>query len=193
EAAHEAVLQAEEDVDRSGGHEEDLARLQHAREVEHAVLQQYGFETYLDVILSGPRPEEDAQAELLDALRARRVAEDTLASLRAAAQPPAIATTRRARRRRSSRDAARALGGRAGRAARRAARPRGGGGHAGLPAARRRAAGHRHDAAGPPRPHLPRGGRAAGLRPRQQRRRAALRAPGRAAQPHPRPRRGPGG
>lgn len=110
EAAHEAVLQAEEDVDRSGGHEDDLARLQHAREVEHAVLQQYGFETYLDVILSGPRPEEDAQAELLDALRARRVAEDTLASLRAAAEPPAIVTTLRARRDRIYREAAELLG-----------------------------------------------------------------------------------
>ena len=31
EAAHEAVLEAEEDVDQSGGHEDDLARLQQAR------------------------------------------------------------------------------------------------------------------------------------------------------------------
>ena len=79
EAAHEAVLEAEEDVDQSGGHEDDLARLHQAREVEHAVLRRHGYETYLDVILAAPRPEGDAQADLLDALRARRVAEDTLA------------------------------------------------------------------------------------------------------------------
>ena len=98
EAAHEAVLEAEEDVDQSGGHEEDLARLHEAREIEHAVLRRHGYDTYLDVILAGPRPDGDAQADLLDALRARRVAEDTVASLRAATEPPAIVTTLRSRR-----------------------------------------------------------------------------------------------
>ncbi len=79
EAAHEAVLAAEEDVDQSGGHEDDLARLHEAREIEHSVLRHHGYDTYLDVILAAPRPDGDAQADLLDALRARRVAEDTLA------------------------------------------------------------------------------------------------------------------
>jgi hypothetical protein len=110
EAAHEAVLTAEEDVDQSGGHDDDLARLHHAREGEHAVLQRHGYETYLDVILAGPRPEGDAQADLLDALRARRVAEDTVASLRAASEPPAIVTTLRGRRDRIYREAADLLG-----------------------------------------------------------------------------------
>jgi hypothetical protein len=110
EAAHEAVLAAEEDVDQSGGHEEDLARLQEAREIEHGVLRRHGYDTYLDVILAGPRPDGDAQADLLDALRARRVAEDTVASLRAATEPPAIVTTLRGRRDRIYREAADLLG-----------------------------------------------------------------------------------
>jgi hypothetical protein len=110
EAAHEAVLAAEEEVDESGGYEADLARLEQAREVEHGVLRRYGFETYLDVILSGPRPDGDAQADLLDALRARRVAEDNVAALRAAIEPPAIVTTLRARRDRIYREAADLLG-----------------------------------------------------------------------------------
>ncbi|HEX6569014.1 MAG TPA: hypothetical protein VF015_07610 [Acidimicrobiales bacterium] len=110
EAAHEAVLEAEEYVDQSGGHEDDLARLHAAREIEHGVLRRHGYETYLDVILAGPRPEGDAQADLLDALRARRVAEDTVASLRAASEPPPIVTTLRARRDRIYREAADMLG-----------------------------------------------------------------------------------
>ncbi len=110
EAAHEAVLAAEEYVDQSGGDEQALAHLHQSREVEHNVLRRYGYETYLDVILTGPRPEGDAQADLLDALRARRVAEDTLASLRAAAEPPAIVSTLRMRRDRIYREAADLLG-----------------------------------------------------------------------------------
>jgi hypothetical protein len=110
DAAHEAVLEAEEDADQSGGHAADLERLHHAREHEHAVLRHHGFETYLDVILSGPRPEGDMQADLLDALRARRVAEDNVASLRAATEPPAIVTTLRNRRDRIYREAADVLG-----------------------------------------------------------------------------------
>jgi hypothetical protein len=110
EAAHEAVLAAEEYVDQSGGHEDDLGRLHQAREAEHAVLRRHGYETYLDVILAGPSPEGDTQADLLDALRARRVAEDTLASLRAAAEPPAIVTTLRGRRDRIYLEAAELLG-----------------------------------------------------------------------------------
>jgi hypothetical protein len=110
EDAHEAVLAAEEYVDQSGAHEDAVAALHHAREVEHAVLRRHGYDTYLDVILAGPRPEGDAQADLLDALRARRVAEDTLASLRAAAEPPAIVATLRNRRDRVYREAADLLG-----------------------------------------------------------------------------------
>jgi hypothetical protein len=110
EAAHEAVLAAEEEVDRSGGHEDDMNRLHQAREVEHGVLRRHGYETYLDVILAGPRPAGDAQADLLDALRARRVAEDSLASLLAASEPAAIVTTLRARRDRIYREAADLLG-----------------------------------------------------------------------------------
>jgi hypothetical protein len=110
EAAHEAVLAAEEAVDQSGGHEDDMVRLHQARDLEHAVLRRHGYETYLDVILAGPRPPGDAQADLLDALRARRVAEDSLASLRAATEPPAIVTTLRIRRDRIYREAADLLG-----------------------------------------------------------------------------------
>jgi hypothetical protein len=109
EAAHEAVLAAEEEADQTGD-DDALARLHQARELEHGVLRRHGYETYLDVILAGPRPEGDAQADLLDALRARRVAEDTLASLRASADPPAIVTTLRGRRDRIYREAADLLG-----------------------------------------------------------------------------------
>jgi hypothetical protein len=87
-----------------------MARLNEAREIEHAVLRRHGFDTYLDMIFAGPRPDGDAQEELLDTLRARRVAEDTLASLRAASDPPAIVTTLRTRRDRIYREAADMLG-----------------------------------------------------------------------------------
>ncbi|MFP3900098.1 MAG: hypothetical protein ACLFXM_04535 [Acidimicrobiia bacterium] len=108
EAAHEAVLLAEDDLDRLEDYDEAVARLEHARGIEHEVLARHGYETYLDVILTGPG--EDDQADLLDALRARRVAEDTLASLRAAAEPPAIVSALRARCDRIYREAADVLG-----------------------------------------------------------------------------------
>jgi hypothetical protein len=109
EAAHEAVLAAEEAVDQINDRDasEQLAR---ARDAERAVLQRHGYETYLDLIMSGPQPDGDSQAELLDALRARRVAEDTLAALQAAAEPPAILTALRVRRDRIYREAADLLG-----------------------------------------------------------------------------------
>jgi hypothetical protein len=109
EAAHEAVLAAEEAVDQVNDRDasEQLAR---ARDAERAVLQRHGYETYLDLIMSGPQPDGDSQAELLDALRARRVAEDTLAALQAAAEPPAILTALRVRRDRIYREAADLLG-----------------------------------------------------------------------------------
>ncbi len=109
EAAHEAVLAAEEALDQANdpGASEVLRQ---AREDERAVLRRNGYETYLDLIMSGPQPDGDTQAHLLDALRARRVAEDTLAALRAATEPPAILTALRVRRDRIYREAADLLG-----------------------------------------------------------------------------------
>jgi hypothetical protein len=109
EAAHEAVLAAEEAVDQINDRDAS-AQLARARDAERAVLQRHGYETYLDLIMSGPQPDGDSQAELLDALRARRVAEDTLAALQAAAEPPAILTALRVRRDRIYREAADLLG-----------------------------------------------------------------------------------
>jgi hypothetical protein len=109
ESAHEAVLAAEEALDQAND-QEATDRLLKAREDERAVLQRHGYETYLDLIMSGPEPDGDSQAELLDALRARRVAEDTLAALQAAAEPPAILTALRVRRDRIYREAADLLG-----------------------------------------------------------------------------------
>ena len=109
ESAHEAVLAAEEALDQANDQEATDLLLK-AREYERAVLQRHGYETYLDLIMSGPEPDGDSQAELLDALRARRVAEDTLAALQAAAEPPAILTALRVRRDRIYREAADLLG-----------------------------------------------------------------------------------
>jgi hypothetical protein len=109
EAAHEAVLAAEEALDQANdqGATELLSK---ARDDERAVLQRHGYETYLELIMSGPEPDGDSQADLLDALRVRRVAEDTLAALQAAAEPPAILTALRVRRDRIYREAADLLG-----------------------------------------------------------------------------------
>jgi hypothetical protein len=109
EAAHEAVLAAEEALDQANDPDAD-ERLTKAREEEHTILQRHGYETYLDLIMSGPQPDGDTQAELLDALRARRVAEDTLAALQAAGEPPAILTALSVRRDRIYREAADLLG-----------------------------------------------------------------------------------
>ncbi|HEY8544130.1 MAG TPA: hypothetical protein VIL36_03750 [Acidimicrobiales bacterium] len=99
ERAHEAVLDAEEALDQSGGHPDAAAQLHHARLAEQQVLANYGYETYLDLIMSEPEPDA-AQAELLDALRARRVAEENLNSLWAATEPPQIVIALRQRRER---------------------------------------------------------------------------------------------
>jgi hypothetical protein len=109
EAAHEAVLAAEEALDQTNDPDADEL-LAKAREDERAVLQRHGYETYLDLIMSGPQPDGDSQADLLDALRVRRVAEDTLAALQAATEPPAILTALRVRRDRIYREAADLLG-----------------------------------------------------------------------------------
>jgi hypothetical protein len=99
------VLDAEEALDQSGGHPDAAAHLQMARMAEQQVLAGYGYETYMDVIMAEPEPDE-AQSELLDALRARRIAEDTLTSLWAATEPPQIVLALRARRDRIFREAA---------------------------------------------------------------------------------------
>jgi chromosome segregation ATPase len=105
EAAHETVLAAEEILDQSGGHPDAAAQLQAMRAHEQQVLAAYGYETYLDLVMSEPEP-DDAQSELLEALRARRHAEDTLTSLYAAAEPPQIVLALRQRRERIFREAA---------------------------------------------------------------------------------------
>lgn len=109
DAAHEAVLAAEEYLDQSGGHPLADAQLEAARVAEQQILASYGYETYLDLVMAEPEPSE-AQSELLDALRAKRQAEDTLASLWAATEPPQIVVTLRNRRERIFREAAELLG-----------------------------------------------------------------------------------
>ncbi|MGH9212668.1 MAG: hypothetical protein ACRD2C_18670 [Acidimicrobiales bacterium] len=108
DAAHEAVLAAEEYLDQSGGHPMADAQLEAARVAEQQILASYGYETYLDLVMAEPEPAE-AQSELLDVMRARRHAEDTLASLWASTEPPQIVLTLRARRERIFREAAELL------------------------------------------------------------------------------------
>jgi len=110
EAAHEAVLVAEEDLDHAHDPEAAYDALEHARQVEQAVLARHGYETYLDVILAGEEAGGADHAELAHLLRARRVAEETLTSLRAAAEPPAILTALQTRQDRIYREAADILG-----------------------------------------------------------------------------------
>jgi hypothetical protein len=110
ETAHEAVLRCEQEALDQGNDQDAAELLLDAREAERAVLHRHGYDTYLEMIMSGPQPDADAQADLLDALRARRVAEDTLAALQAAAEPPAIVTALRVRRDRIYREAADLLG-----------------------------------------------------------------------------------
>lgn len=108
EAAHEGVLAAEEALDQSGGHPDAEYHLEAARVEEQQVLAQYGYATYLDVVMAEPGPEE-ADAELMEALRARRQAEDNLASLWAATEPPSIVLTLQSRRERIYREASELL------------------------------------------------------------------------------------
>jgi hypothetical protein len=109
EAAHEAVLSAEEMVHQSGGHPEAHAQLEDARQTEQHVLASYGYQTYLDLVMTEPDSNQ-AQAELIDAVRAHRQAEDTLAELYAAAEPPQIVLTLRSRRERIYQESAQLLG-----------------------------------------------------------------------------------
>lgn len=109
EASHEAVLAAEEMVHQSGGHPEAHAQLDEARHTEQQVLASYGFHTYLDLVMAEPDTDQ-TQSELIDAVRAHRQAEDTLAELYAAAEPPQIVLTLRSRRERIFHEAAQLLG-----------------------------------------------------------------------------------
>jgi hypothetical protein len=108
EGAHEAVLVAEEAAGRPDRPPTADYELEAARYAEREVLARYGYVTYLDVVMAEPEPDETS-SELMEALRARRHAEDTVASLWAAAEPPPIVTTLRARRDRIYREAAELL------------------------------------------------------------------------------------
>lgn len=109
EAAHEAVLAAEEALDQSGAYPEVEAHLEAARADEQHLLAHYGYATYLDLVMAEPEPAQ-TQSELLEALRARREAEDALASLWAATEPPREVATLQGRRERIYREATELLG-----------------------------------------------------------------------------------
>jgi hypothetical protein len=108
ERAHEAVLVAEEAAGQPDRSPTADYELEAARYAEREVLARYGYATYLDVVMAEPEPDETS-SELMEALRARRHAEDTVASLWAATEPPPIVTTLRARRDRIYREAAELL------------------------------------------------------------------------------------
>lgn len=108
EAAHEAVLVAEEAVGQAMGGPEAARELEAARAAEQEVLARYGYATYLDLVMAEPEA-SDADAELLNALRARRHAEDTVTSLWAATEPPESVIALRTRRDRVYREAAEML------------------------------------------------------------------------------------
>lgn len=109
EAAHEAVLAAEEALDQSGGHPDLEYELEAARVDEQHLLAHYGYSTYLDLVMAEPEPAQ-TQSELMEALRARREAQDNLESLWAATEPPPEAATLQARRERIYREATELLG-----------------------------------------------------------------------------------
>lgn len=109
ESAHEAVLEAEEALDQSGGHPDLEYDLEAVRADEQQLLAHYGYATYLDLVMAEPEPAQ-TQSELMEALRARREAEDNLASLWAAAEPPPQVATLQARRERIYREATELLG-----------------------------------------------------------------------------------
>jgi hypothetical protein len=109
EAAHESVLAAEEALDQSGGHPDIEHHLEAARADEQQLLAHYGYVTYLDLVMAEPEPAQ-TRSELMEALRARREAEDALASLWAATEPPEDVATLQARRERIYREATELLG-----------------------------------------------------------------------------------
>jgi hypothetical protein len=64
EAAHDAVLRAEERTDRRIGAAAARKRLDEARAAERALLDQHGFASHLDVVLTGGRASVDSTARL---------------------------------------------------------------------------------------------------------------------------------
>jgi hypothetical protein len=64
EAAHDAVLRAEERTDRRIGASGARKRLEQARQAERALLDQHGFASHLQVVLSGGRAAGDSTARL---------------------------------------------------------------------------------------------------------------------------------
>lgn len=64
DAAHEAVLAAEERIGRRVGAAGARKRLDTARETERALLDRYGFASYVDVVLTGGRAPTDDTARL---------------------------------------------------------------------------------------------------------------------------------
>lgn len=83
DAAHEAVLQAEERLDRRIGASAARRRHEEARDAERALLDRYGFPTYLHVVLSGGRASTD-NPDRLAAQRAYLAATAALDGLRSA-------------------------------------------------------------------------------------------------------------
>ncbi|MGH9275144.1 MAG: hypothetical protein ACRDZU_10905, partial [Acidimicrobiales bacterium] len=64
DAAHDAVLEAEERTGRRRGAGTARKRLDDARAAERALLDQFGFESYLDVVLTGGRAPEESSEQL---------------------------------------------------------------------------------------------------------------------------------
>lgn len=83
DAAHEAVLRAEERLDRRIGAAAARKRHDEARDAERALLDRYGFPTYLHVVLSGGRASKD-DPERLAAQRTYLAATAALDGLRSA-------------------------------------------------------------------------------------------------------------
>jgi hypothetical protein len=81
DAAHAEVQDAEERTERRVGAAAARKRLAEARAHEDALLEQHGFDSYLDVVLSGGRPRTDEPARLaadrdhLDAVQALQALE----------------------------------------------------------------------------------------------------------------------
>lgn len=90
DAAHAAVLAAEERTGRRLGAGSAKARLDQARDAERALLDQHGFDSYLQVMLTGGRV-SNQDAELAEAERRYLAASAALDGLRHSATSPALA------------------------------------------------------------------------------------------------------
>lgn len=73
EAAHQAVLEAEERANRRIGAGAARKALERAKEHEAELLAKHGFASYIDVVLTGGRPRQESP-ELIKAARAYRAA-----------------------------------------------------------------------------------------------------------------------